>query len=818
MEELLVSAFLKQSEDDDEEVIVDPPFASASSSLDGSGASTASQNAHRPSLGGSAQGGGGGGGYGGSSHLHHNQHQHQHHQLGQASPLGLGPSKSSASLSTSPGQQRPTPAALEGATRDGPGATLRRVSQDAKPVASQLPAERKGGASGGAVVSVKPGSEYAGSSSGSSDGDPAELLHDLHGHHHHQHPQQPQQPQGAHGHGHGAHTPHHHYGQGGVERTLSSHSLATSATSEGSSHHPYELPTPALSHSGSEGTLESVNTSSPVLEGVYGEGVPGLDGHHAHGHHHGLHGHGTHSHSSSALLRDREGKPIVRASSFYQPGSGPGGERPPRHAPSPMSHSSAPSLQHRQHHHHHHLEYNDSWALLHVKGATPGSASASASASTRGHHPPPHLKQPLGGATPTHGSAPSTPTAGPTVQLRAGELGAGPGRRDVLCLVIRAKIKGKLRDIEFDFHLSEDDATQVAQEMVSELGLPASDLGSVASTIHRLAEESRRQRDLERGVAAGAGPHPHEIHRTTSQEGAAFVRRVSGGAPPPSALNSGAGGRPRVPMPRSLSTNNMGQLARHHHPGMGMEPSPLDPHARTHSGAMGAPQHVRQRSDASDSGGGGGGGWGPDGSQHGPAYHHHLHHLSDDDLSRASPAASLAGDHYAGCLSSDDESGSGAGGLGLDGAGGGAAADGDDEELSKLRTDYEKNVQRSQKAFSIRLENLKKSKQEKEESHRKQLEKHLKDMAEFERKVRTAEREQIERLKELEEQWRGAKSQHREHRRQARQTAAAAVGDGGGAGDGGSTTVGTGRGGGASPFDLSSSSAAGEQQQQQQQH
>jgi len=102
-----------------------------------------------------------------------------------------------------------------------------------------------------------------------------------------------------------------------------------------------------------------------------------------------------------------------------------------------------------------------------------------------------------------------------------------------------------------------------------------------------------------------------------------------------------------------------------------------------------------------------------------------------------------------------------------------------DGEITRLRMDYEMGLQRSQKAFSIRLENLKKSRLEKEESHKKQLEKNLRDMADFERKVRTAEREQIMRLKELEGQWRAVKTEHRERRRLAKLAAEGGGGEGG---------------------------------------
>lgn len=179
-----------------------------------------------------------------------------------------------------------------------------------------------------------------------------------------------------------------------------------------------------------------------------------------------------------------------------------------------------------------------------------------------------------------------------------------------------------------------------------------------------------------------------------------------------------------------------------------------------------------------------------------PPHLQHYHHPSDDDLSRASPAASLGDDadfppylhsslphhghgpgpahphlHSHLLMSSDDDDSAGER---EDEKEDGEEGDG---EMTRLRTDYEKGLQRSQKAFSIRLENLKKSRLEKEESHKKQLEKHLRDMADFERKVRTAEREQIMRLKELEEQWRAVKTEHRERRRLAKLAAEGGGGD-----------------------------------------
>jgi len=85
----------------------------------------------------------------------------------------------------------------------------------------------------------------------------------------------------------------------------------------------------------------------------------------------------------------------------------------------------------------------------------------------------------------------------------------------------------------------------------------------------------------------------------------------------------------------------------------------------------------------------------------------------------------------------------------------------EDAAYMKLRSEYEKNLNRVVKVHSLRMDNLKKAREEKEECYRKQLERHNKDMADFEKKVRTAEKEQIKRLKQLEEDWRQIRAEYR---------------------------------------------------------
>uniref|UniRef100_A0A7S4J5M1 non-specific serine/threonine protein kinase n=1 Tax=Odontella aurita TaxID=265563 RepID=A0A7S4J5M1_9STRA len=82
--------------------------------------------------------------------------------------------------------------------------------------------------------------------------------------------------------------------------------------------------------------------------------------------------------------------------------------------------------------------------------------------------------------------------------------------------------------------------------------------------------------------------------------------------------------------------------------------------------------------------------------------------------------------------------------------------DGDDvvevEELRRLEEDYKKNITRAKKAFDTRMDNLIRSKEDKEVQHMKVLEKHEKEKVEFEKRLKLAEEEQNRRLQTLEKE------------------------------------------------------------------
>lgn len=74
-------------------------------------------------------------------------------------------------------------------------------------------------------------------------------------------------------------------------------------------------------------------------------------------------------------------------------------------------------------------------------------------------------------------------------------------------------------------------------------------------------------------------------------------------------------------------------------------------------------------------------------------------------------------------------------------------------EYMQLKKDYENKVKRTKKAFDTRMENLHRSREEKEAQHLKTLERHEKEKVALEKRVKQAEKEQNQRLLLIQEEW-----------------------------------------------------------------
>jgi len=77
----------------------------------------------------------------------------------------------------------------------------------------------------------------------------------------------------------------------------------------------------------------------------------------------------------------------------------------------------------------------------------------------------------------------------------------------------------------------------------------------------------------------------------------------------------------------------------------------------------------------------------------------------------------------------------------------------DTEEIRKLKQEFEKKMQRAQKSYGTRMDNLHRSKEEAEALHQATLQKHEKERTEFDKRVRLAEEEQARRLNQIQKEF-----------------------------------------------------------------
>jgi len=87
------------------------------------------------------------------------------------------------------------------------------------------------------------------------------------------------------------------------------------------------------------------------------------------------------------------------------------------------------------------------------------------------------------------------------------------------------------------------------------------------------------------------------------------------------------------------------------------------------------------------------------------------------------------------------------------------------EELRKLDEDYQKNLQRANRVFHNRMDNLQRSQVEREAQHQKNLEKHEKERAEFEKRRAQEEEQQHKRMEQLQREWDERRQTLAQHKR-----------------------------------------------------
>lgn len=181
-------------------------------------------------------------------------------------------------------------------------------------------------------------------------------------------------------------------------------------------------------------------------------------------------------------------------------------------------------------------------------------------------------------------------------------------RNNVMTLVIRTPLLGKLNLVEFEFNLSTDDPQEVAKEMVTELGIPETDMKEMAAHIAMLKEKEvgRRAAKVEARVApptptAIAKPpvpppaHPQPSTKLPDKKDASPARpmalpgrpeRKEAAEATPATAQGGAGAKLAQPAlirrPSSGSLTGMGSAHGRNISGSHMQRLPSEKHLLAH--------------------------------------------------------------------------------------------------------------------------------------------------------------------------------------------------------------------------------------------
>ena len=310
---------------------------------------------------------------------------------------------------------------------------------------------------------------------------------------------------------------------------------------------------------------------------------------------------------------------------------------------------------------------------------------------------------------------------------------------ELLKLIITLPVQGQTQNVQFPFHLVEDDPVEVAKEMVADLGIPEEAVLEIGGTISALARQARtkqghyrRQQQVVQGIPPASVPvvmlpeppalshgyplqntvqglHSIQAVGTPGQIGAVVPVPVP--VPLPSVRPSGLPMlSPSLPSPHHLSQINSLEQAQ----GMYQLSNPPSTNASP------VPQIIPRKVGVA-----------PDLTASALTPQDQPSHVAESSVIRAMESSSRPVKN----ASEDDEE------------------DSVSEELRRLDEDFQKNFTRAQKVFDSRMDNLQRSKLEKEELHKKTLQKHEKERIEFEKRLQQEEIEQIQRLEKMQREW-----------------------------------------------------------------
>eukprot|EP00814_Leptocylindrus_danicus_P006809 CAMPEP_0116013304 /NCGR_PEP_ID=MMETSP0321-20121206/5650_1 /TAXON_ID=163516 /ORGANISM="Leptocylindrus danicus var. danicus, Strain B650" /LENGTH=837 /DNA_ID=CAMNT_0003482835 /DNA_START=24 /DNA_END=2538 /DNA_ORIENTATION=+ len=264
---------------------------------------------------------------------------------------------------------------------------------------------------------------------------------------------------------------------------------------------------------------------------------------------------------------------------------------------------------------------------------------------------------------------------------------------NLMKLIISIPIQNETQHVQFDFHLVKDDPIQVAREMVTELHIPQQAILEISETISGLARDARVNLEKQNKRQAVQEPTDLLSLEETEQNGAN------------ASASAQTNGTNSADIAKSVSAPNLNEAGENVNVPMKRNISADNPQQQR-------PQQQQQQQQK---------------QQQQPQH---------ATTVAAGPAAVTATS-----VSCDDE---------IDLA---SEADVEEEELRRLGEEYRKNRERANKAYDTRMDNLKRSRDEKVAQHKKFLEKHEREMDEFDKRLKQIEVDQTKRLKELENGW-----------------------------------------------------------------
>uniref|UniRef100_A0A7S1D4X8 Uncharacterized protein n=1 Tax=Cyclophora tenuis TaxID=216820 RepID=A0A7S1D4X8_CYCTE len=271
-----------------------------------------------------------------------------------------------------------------------------------------------------------------------------------------------------------------------------------------------------------------------------------------------------------------------------------------------------------------------------------------------------------------------------------------PYKDEILKLIITLPVDGQTQNVQFDFHLVEDDPVQVAREMVTELGIPLDAVLEISGTVSALARQARmKQGEYHKRLGEISAPTDQSNHGQFPPE-TKFSSGQSSLSAHHDSSESGAANGPAVPP-------SQGQI-------------PLSSALVDETSSSGVPQSSSLSGQAT--------------TPSPPIAERNQHINLPSKHEQPSSSEVSPGKNGAHEESGEDDNEI-------------------DEELRKLDEEFQKNLQRTKKVFVNRMDNLHRSKQEKEAQHQKTLEKHEKERLEFEKRVQQEAIEQNRRLEQL---------------------------------------------------------------------